>query len=152
MRNAWHKQRKENDVIMNNQNNQANQQINLSQQNDQFHVMLNKQLADLDQYYSQIENIGNKLVSAENALRDIPGVATALNGIEAARQENYGRLAKYNEANQAAMALFQSMQKHYIDLVQAINNLPQPETAPQQPQIGMNNQQNSQTNQQSANN
>lgn len=117
---------------------QTNQTINLKQENDKFHVMLNENLTNIQNYRQEITMIDASLTKTKVALQNVPGVSLALKGIDDAQQLNYQRLAKLQIAEQAANDLFTAMGEKYANLTQAINDLPNPEAAAINPQLTMN--------------
>lgn len=123
-----------------------NQGVNYNQENDKFHVMLNQELTTMNNYFAEITGIDSKLKNAAAALSNVPGVDTALQGITNAQQENYQRLAAYQNAQQAANNLFSQMQKHYTILAQAVNALPIPEQSQGVQQLPMGNVTNQRSN------
>lgn len=132
------KQRKEIVINMANVNDVAG---NLVNQNDKFHVMMNQELATLQEYYKNIAQIDASLNKVYADLANQPGVEAALAGIESSRQENYNRLAQYQNAERAAQDLFTAIQGKYAEFQEALGQLPQLTTAPAQQRLGSGNPQ-----------
>lgn len=109
---------------------------NLVNQNDKFHVMMNQELATLQEYYKNIAQIDASLNKVYADLANQPGVEAALAGIESSRQENYTRLAQYQNAERAAQELFTAIQGKYVEFQEAMGQLPQLTTAPAQQRLG----------------
>lgn len=118
--------------------------MNLTEQNDKFHVLMNSQLIKIQNYRTEITNINDNLVKAQQALSTIPGVDAARQGITASIQENYDRLTRLQAAEAAADNLFAAIYEQYQNLDAAINALPEPEAPQTNPRLTMQNNQNGQ--------
>ena len=126
--------------------------MNLTEQNDKFHVLMNSQLIKIQNYRTEITNINDNLVKAQQALSTIPGVDAARQGITASIQENYDRLTRLQAAEAAADNLFAAIYEQYQNLDAAINALPEPEAPQTNPRLTMQNNQNGQNTNTGANN
>lgn len=115
--------------------------IDLIEQNDKFHVLMNSQLVKIKNYRTEITNINDNLVKAQQALSTIPGVDAARQGITASIQENYDRLTKLQTAEKAANDLFTAIYTQYQNLDIAINELPEPAAPQTNPRLTMQNEQ-----------
>ena len=118
--------------------------MSLTEQNDKFHVLMNSQLIKIQNYRTEITNINDNLVKAQQALSTIPGVDAARQGITASIQENYDRLTRLQAAEAAADNLFAAIYEQYQNLDAAINALPEPEAPQTNPRLTMQNNQNGQ--------
>lgn len=126
--------------------------MSLTEQNDKFHVLMNSQLIKIQNYRTEITNINDNLVKAQQALSTIPGVDAARQGITASIQENYDRLTRLQAAEAAADNLFAAIYEQYQNLDAAINALPEPEAPQTNPRLTMQNNQNGQNTNTGANN
>lgn len=126
--------------------------MSLTEQNDKFHVLMNSQLIKIQNYRTEITNINDNLVKAQQALSTIPGVDAARQGITASIQENYDRLTRLQAAEAAADNLFVAIYEQYQNLDAAINALPEPEAPQTNPRLTMQNNQNGQNTNAGANN